>query len=134
MAPSKSSNGRPATSSNDTSRDRRAKSEGPGLWRVFPIVTVVIGVIVGIIWSPPDRDTAETTPVEPTGESSAMQTKRCVACSISRVLANLFRKISHVQELLHMAPQRVRLRAFELSVACQGCFVRLVEWKIVRRS
>lgn len=40
---SSSSSGNPAPS---------ARESGPGIWRLFPLVMVVVGVVVGILWEP----------------------------------------------------------------------------------
>lgn len=29
-----------------------ARESGPGIWRLFPLLTVVVGVVVGILWEP----------------------------------------------------------------------------------
>lgn len=29
-----------------------ARESGPGIWRLFPLVMVVVGVVVGILWEP----------------------------------------------------------------------------------
>lgn len=54
---------------NGSARSSRVEPEGPGLWRMFPIFMVVLGVVWGILWAPSDPLHDAETSKEATGES-----------------------------------------------------------------